>query len=82
MINITEGVWTASPSVQTVSCNCLSKIALKASITRPRPDGVTLAFVQFHFAARNYHNKTLSVRTLKADVRTVELVHAISIYDA
>jgi len=33
-------------------------------------------------AARNYHNKALSVRTLKADFRTVELVHAISIYDA
>jgi hypothetical protein len=39
------------------------------------PDGWTLA-------TPNYHNKALSVQTLKADVRTVELVHAISIYDA
>jgi hypothetical protein len=31
-----------------------------------RPDGCTLA-------ARNYHNKALSVRTLKTDVWTVEL---------
>jgi hypothetical protein len=61
--------------VRTVNCNCLSKIALKASITRPLPDGCTSA-------ARNYHNKALSVRTLKTNVRTVELVHAISIYDA
>jgi hypothetical protein len=33
-------------------------------------------------AARNNHNKALSVRTLEADVRMVELMHAISIYDA
>jgi hypothetical protein len=48
---------------------------LKASITRPRPDGCTSA-------ARNYYNKAWSVWTLKANVRTVELVHAISIYEA
>jgi len=65
----------AWPSVRTVNCNRLSKIALKASIPRPRPDGCTSA-------AWNYHNKAWSVRTLKANVRTVELVHAISIYEA
>jgi hypothetical protein len=43
MIKILEGVRTAWPSVQTVNCNRLSKIALKASITRPRPDGCTFA---------------------------------------
>jgi len=40
-----------------------------------RPDGCTSA-------ARHYHIKALSVRTLKIDVRTVELVHAIFIYEA
>jgi hypothetical protein len=40
-----------------------------------RPDGCTSV-------ACNYHNKAWSVWTLKADVRTVELVHVISIYEA
>jgi hypothetical protein len=40
-----------------------------------RPDGRTSA-------ATNFHNKAWSVRTLKANVRTVELVHAPSIYEA
>jgi hypothetical protein len=75
MIKLPEGVRTAGLSVRKVNCNRLSKIALKASITRLRPNGCTSA-------ARNYHNKALSVQTLQADVRTVELVHAISIYDA
>jgi hypothetical protein len=39
------------------------------------PEGCTLA-------ARNYHNNAWSVRTLKVDVQTVELGHAISIYEA
>jgi hypothetical protein len=59
MIKIPEGVRTAWPSVQTVNCNLLSKVALKASITRPRPDGVALASRQLHFDGSNYHNKAL-----------------------
>jgi hypothetical protein len=58
------------------------KIALKASLTTRvqtvtpyHPDVWTLA-------ARHYLIKALSVRTLKSNVRTVELVHAISIYEA
>jgi hypothetical protein len=39
------------------------------------PDGYTSA-------AQNYHNKAWSIGTLKANVQTVELVHAISIYEA
>jgi hypothetical protein len=35
--------------VRTVNCNRLSKVALKASITRLRPDGVALASGQLHF---------------------------------
>jgi len=42
MIKIPEGV-------RTVNCNRLSKIALKASITRPRLDGVALESGQLHF---------------------------------
>jgi len=42
MIKLPEGV-------RTVNCNRLSKIALKASITKPRPDGVTLASRRLHF---------------------------------
>jgi len=38
-------------------------------------DGCTLA-------ARNFHIKALSVRTMKYDVWTVELMHAIFIYKA
>jgi hypothetical protein len=68
MTKIPEGV-------RTVNCNRLSKIAPKASITRLRPDGCTSA-------ARNYHNKAWSIWTLKANVRTVELVHSIFIYEA
>jgi len=67
--------------VQTINCNRLSKIALKASITRPRLDGVALASNGCTSVARNYHNKALSVQNLKANVRMFELVHAISIYD-
>jgi hypothetical protein len=49
MIKILEVVGTAWPSVRTVNCNRLSKIAPKASITRPRPDGVALASRLLHF---------------------------------
>jgi len=49
MIKILKGVQTADLSVWTVNCNHLSKIALKASITRPRPDGVALVFGRLHF---------------------------------
>jgi hypothetical protein len=42
MIKIPDGI-------RTVNCNRLSKIALKASTTRPRPDGVALASGQLHF---------------------------------
>jgi hypothetical protein len=40
-----------------------------------RPDGCTLA-------VRNFHVKDMSVRTMKSDVLTVELMHVISIYEA
>jgi hypothetical protein len=40
-----------------------------------RPDGRTLA-------ARNFHIKALHVRTMTSVVRTVNLMHAISIYEA
>jgi hypothetical protein len=43
MSKILEGIRTAWLRVRTVNCNCLSKIALKASITRPRLDNVALA---------------------------------------
>jgi hypothetical protein len=67
MTKIPEGV-------RTVNCNRLSKVALKASIQgRVRtvlpecPDGCTLA-------ARNYHNKALSIRTLMASGRYSHIV--------
>jgi hypothetical protein len=82
MTKIPEGVRTAWQSVQTVNCNHLSKVTLKVSIqgrfrtVMPyRPDGCTSA-------VHHYHIKALSVRTRKVDVRMVELVHAISIYEA
>jgi hypothetical protein len=40
-----------------------------------RPDGCTSM-------AHNYHNKNLERPDPEADVRTIELVHAISIYEA
>jgi len=49
MIEILEGVWMAWPSVRTINCNRLSKIALKYSISRPRPDCVALASRRLHF---------------------------------
>jgi hypothetical protein len=54
MIKILEVVQTAWPSVRTVNCNYLSKIALKASITRPRPEGVSLASGRLHFCCTTY----------------------------
>jgi hypothetical protein len=59
---ILEGVRTAWPSVQTINCNRLSKIALKASISRPRSDGVALAFGRLHFCCTTCLTKD-SVRT-------------------
>jgi hypothetical protein len=50
MIEILEGVRTAWPSVRTINCNCLSKIALKASISRLRLEGVALASGRLHFS--------------------------------
>jgi len=52
MIEILEGVRTAWPSVRMINCNRLSKIALKASISRPRPDGVALAPGREHHIVR------------------------------
>jgi hypothetical protein len=49
MIETLEGVRTAWPSVRTINCNRLSKIVLKASISRPRLDGVALASGWLHF---------------------------------
>jgi hypothetical protein len=82
MTKIPKGVRTAGPSVRTVNCNRLSKIALKASITRPRSDGLALASERLHFGCTKLPHKAWSVRTLKANVQTVELVHVISIYEA
>jgi hypothetical protein len=49
MIKILDVVRMAWPSVRTVNCNRLSKIALKTSITTPRPNGVSLASGQLYF---------------------------------
>jgi len=53
MIKILESVQTAWPSVRTINCNHLSKIALKASISRLHPDGVVLASGRLHFFCTN-----------------------------
>jgi len=52
----------------------ISKFAEILSWIEPRPDGCTLA-------VPNFHIKAWSVRTMKDDVRTVTLMHAISIYE-
>jgi len=57
MIKTLEGVRTAWPSVRTINCNRLSKIALKASISRPHPDGVALASGRLHFCCTTYLTK-------------------------
>jgi hypothetical protein len=49
MIETIEDVRTAWPSARTINCNRLSKITLKASISRPRPEGVALASGRLHF---------------------------------
>jgi len=64
MIKILEGVQTTWQSLRTVNCNRLFKIALKASITRPRPDGVALASVWLHFCCMTCFTRD-SVRTGK-----------------
>jgi hypothetical protein len=80
MLGILPLVIVHKLSHRSVNCNNLSKIVLKAPITRPRPDGVSLASGRLHFGCTII--RLWNARTLKGDVRKVELVHAISIYEA